>query len=166
MLVFLSAHIRKDVKVGCWDRDWLGQTLALNLDFVPFSFPPGFPVSSLTLVSSLPSVSDTSSMPSEPLGLLSPEPLITLHPTTAASSWTGITRQDTTWRLLPPVPGPSSLGPQSMTNRRLLVSEESALKTSFLCVSLVCILNEFSVLHCGWSVYFKLTLNLKILRLG
>lgn len=56
------------------------ETLALNLDFVPCHFHR-LSLSSLTLISSLSSVSDTSSVPLQNLlASLSPEPLITLHP--------------------------------------------------------------------------------------
>lgn len=78
--VFICSYQEGCLKVGCWDRDWLSQTLALNLDFVPCHFHR-LSLSSLTLISSLSSVSDTSSVPLQNLlASLSPEPLITLHP--------------------------------------------------------------------------------------
>lgn len=133
--VFICSYQEGCLKVGCWDRDWLGQTLALNLDFVPCHFHR-LSLSSLTLVSSLPSVSDTSSMPLRNLlASLSPEPLITLHPWLLPAQ-AGPRPACQGHNLTPPasVPWPLFPGAAIHDKPEALVSEESTLRTSFLCV--------------------------------
>ena len=133
--LFICSYQEGCLKVGCWDRDWLSQTLALNLDFVPCHFHR-LSLSFLMLISSLSSVSHTSSMPLQNLlASLSPEPLITLHPwllptqTGPRPAWRGHT-------LTPhaPLPCPLFPGAAIRDTPEALVSEESMLRTSFLCV--------------------------------